>query len=165
PDSRWWTGPALALAAVGALTAAAVAADHAAGALGRYSFGWRQVVAAVLAMSALTGTVTAGLSWVTRGAAHPLTGHDQQALPVFAAAQLSAPTSPRVLVLRRGDGVRFALLGSPAGLRLGDADVVATDEDAADRALAAVVQRIVAGEATAVPELARFGVSMVVTST
>jgi GT2 family glycosyltransferase len=168
PDTRYWTGAALAFAAVGALTAAGVAADNARQALARHSFGWRQPVAALLAVAALAGTVACGLSWMTRGAAGPLTDRPAALLPVFAAAEVGLPTSPRVLAVRTdGALVRYAVLRRAGGPQLGDADLAPAGDpaalDRADRLLADAVRRVVAARPQAVRGLSEFAIGMVVT--
>lgn len=165
PDVHYWTGVPLAVAAMGALWGAVLAADGAREALRRHSFGWRQPAAALLAVAAAAGTATAGVAWIGRGSDGPLTDRPTALLPVFAAAEVARPTSPRALALRpRGSVVRYSLLRHPDGPRLGDADVAprASGRDEATGALARAVQAAVAGQAAAVPMLADLGVSMLV---
>src|SRR5436190_3863487 len=166
PDTRYWTGAALAVAAVGVLTAATVAVTDAGAALGRHSFGWRQQAAALLACAAVVATAVAGVGWMVRGAGGSLTSGTPRLLPIFAAEELRGPTSPRVLVLRAdGRTVRYDLVRSASGPRLGTADLSSTPPSGlpavAGRHLAGVVARPVAGDQEAAADLARFGGTMV----
>ncbi|HEU5033975.1 MAG TPA: glycosyltransferase [Mycobacteriales bacterium] len=167
--TRYWSGVPLAVAAVGALGGTLLAADGAREAMRAHSFGWRQPALAVLALAAVAGTATAAGAWLVRGAAQPLAAGGGQLLPVFAAAEIARPTTPRVLALRSDHGVvRYTLVRTAAGPRLGDADVAdlrgATGggRAAAGERLATAVRSAVAGRADAVPALAEFGVSLIV---
>lgn len=163
PDSRYWTGATAAFAAVGALAAAAVGASGSRAALARHSFGWRQPAAAALAAAAAVATLAAAAGWLVRGADGPLTARDPAVLPVFAAAALSQPGAPQVLVLRSGGGgvVRYALVQRPGDPTLGSADV-ARPATSADHALTGAVRSAVAGAPDAAAALARFGIILVV---
>jgi hypothetical protein len=168
PASRYWTGGALAFAVVGALVAAAVAADGARTALARHAFGWRQPAAVLVAAAAVAGSVAAAVSWVGRAAEGPLTDRSSQLLPLFAAAEVTLPTSPRVLALRAdGDLVRYALVRKASGPELGDADVVTLSTSGparvARRRLADAVRDLAAARPQAVNGLAPFAVAMVAT--
>ena len=162
PAIRYWAGAPLAFAAAGALAAALVAADRARVVLRGYSFGWRQPLAAVLAGGALLATAGLTVSWLTRGADGPLTDSDATVLPVFAAAELGRNTSPRMLALQVEDGlVRYALVADPAGPQLGDADVRRRGGlGPAAEPLTEAVRAAAAAQASAVPVLVEYGVSM-----
>src|SRR4051812_28478920 len=179
---RYWTGAALAVAALGALLAAVVAGDRARPALRQHAFGWRQAGASVIALALLAGTATAAGALVVHGSARPLTGEQATVLPVFAAAEVGRGTSPKLVVLGRPGGsggggtgaggagaggagapVRYALDRDPDGWRLGDADVAGSAvASPAARRLDAALRNAVAGQADAVPALAELGVSMLV---
>ena len=164
-DARYWSGALMLLAAAGAISAAVAAIDVAPDALRRAAFGWRQPAIAVLVVAGLVGTATAVVAELARGSGRPLTDSSATILPVFAQAEAAAPTSPRVLVVRtQGDVIHYALLRSPQGLLLGDADVAAGahEQRAARRALAAAVADAAAGQARAAGELAEFGIDLVV---
>ena len=163
-NARYWAGAPLVVAALGALTAAVVAADEGPAELRRRAFGWRHAVAAVLAAAAVVGVAVAGLGWLARGSDHPLSASTTSVLPVFAQAEAVAPTSPRVLVLRERQGtVRYALIRGAAGLRLPDADLVARHVPASARhALDTAIADAAAGRAKAFDELAELGISLVV---
>jgi hypothetical protein len=171
-DSRYWTGAALVVAGLGAVTGFALVVDRLPSALRNHAFGWRQPAAALLLVAAAGTTVVTAGSWLARGVARPLSGSATAPLPVFAAAEASAPTSPRVLIVRSTGGVvRYALLRRPSGLSLGDADVdagalPATAPTGATRrardALAAAVRDLAAGRNIGGAELAELGVTLVV---
>jgi GT2 family glycosyltransferase len=165
PAVRYWTGTTAAVAALGLMTAALVGADQARSALRRFAFGWRQPVAVVTGLGLLAGTVTAAAALLVRGVDDPLTGRNQPVLPVFAAAEVDRPTSPRLVVLDGPSAARgpagFSLVRTSDGPRLGDADVTAKPT-AADRRLTEALRDAAGGQAPAVPLLAEFGVSMLV---
>ena len=169
--TRYWTGPALAVAGLGALIALVVVADGLPEALRNHPFGWRQPASAVLIVSLIAMSAYSAGHWLIRGADDPLTGTAASPLPVFAAAEASGPTSPRVLVLSSsGDVVHYALLRRSSGLALGDADLAPTGvgvvvDKAAGRgeaALSGAVRNLVTGQDAGGPQLAQLGVSLVV---
>jgi len=162
--ARYWVGAPLLVASLGAIVAAVIAAEDAPAALRRRAFGWRHVGAAILALAAMVGVVTAGVGWLARGSDRPLTASTRSVLPVFAQAEAAAPTSPRVLVLRGDHGtVRYALIRGAGGPRLSDADVAAGHVPAgARRAVTAAIADAAAGRAKALDELSSLGVSLVV---
>jgi hypothetical protein len=164
PDARYWVGALLAVAALGAVLAAAVAAEEGPAALRRRAFGWRHAVAGLLAAAAVAGVVTSAVGWLVRGSDRPLTASARSVLPVFAQAEAAAPTAPRILVLRSSGGaVHFALLRGADGLRLGDADVASTSTPAAARAaLRVAIADAAAGRTKALGELASLGITLVV---
>lgn len=126
---------ALAIAACGLLLAAAVGADGALERLGRYSFGWRQPVAAAVALAALAVPLICGLSWVSRGSADPLRRQNVHPLPSVVLAEADRIPGMRVLWLdEAADGsVRYTLTtaqgrGLPdAGLPVEESTVRALD--------------------------------------
>jgi hypothetical protein len=163
-DARYWTGPLLTAAALGALVGAVVAADEGPGALRRRAFGLGQAAAAVLAAGFVAGVLTGSVGWLARGNARPLSASSSSVLPVFAQAEAAATTAPRILVLRSVSGaVHYTLLRGPDGLRLADADVAAVaGSSAASAALATAVADGAAGRSRALQELAALGVTLVV---
>jgi GT2 family glycosyltransferase len=167
PAVHYWTGSTAALAALGLIVAAVVAGERARPALRRYAFGWRQAGAGLIGLGLVAGTVVAAGSLLVGGVDDPLTGDSSELLPVFAAAEVGRATSPRLVVLDGplGGGrepVRYAVVRDPDGWRLGDADVARPAPDAADRRFTATIREAAAGQSSAVPELAEFGVSMLV---
>ncbi|MBV9291763.1 MAG: glycosyltransferase family 2 protein [Frankiales bacterium] len=161
---HYWTGVPLAIAGLGAILAATIAAERARPALRAMSFGWRQPAAVVLAAAVGVGTAGLTVHWLARGPRGPITAHNAPLLPVFAAAQVGLPTRPRALLLTRSARtVDYALVRDPAGLHLGDADVAGSmTGNRAAAALTTAVRRAAAGQSAAVPELDAFGVGLVV---
>jgi hypothetical protein len=167
PTIRYWTGVTAALGTLGLLTAALVAGERARPALRTYAFGWRQPAAVLVAGGVLAGTVTSLFALLSRGVDQPLTGDSSSLLPVFAAAEVGRATSPRLVVLDGPLGgvdgpVRYAVVRDPDGPRLGDADVTRDGQSGADRRLTSTVRAAAAGQPSALPGLAEFGVSMLV---
>jgi len=101
----------LAVAACGLLLAGIVAADGALERLGRYSFGWRQPLAGVVAVAAVVAPVVCGGAWLLRGSDEPLRRQDRTALPSVVLAEAERSTGSRVLWLDLApDGtVRYSL--------------------------------------------------------
>jgi len=164
---RYWTGATAAVATLGLLMAALIAGERARPALRTYAFGWRQPAVVVLVGGLLAGTATSVFAMLVRGVDRPLTGDSSSLLPVFAAAEVGRATSPRLVVLDGplggGNGpVRYAVVRDPDGPRLGDADVSRDGENSTDRQLTATVRAAAAGQPSALPRLAEFGVSMLV---
>ena len=163
-DARYWTGPLLTIAALGAVVGAVIAADEGPRALRRRAFGLRHGGAAVLAVAVVVGLLTCTLGWLVRGNARPLSSASGSVLPVFAQAEAAAPTAPRILVVRSSGGaVHYTLLRGADGLRLPDADLAARPPTRASaRALSTAVADAAAGRSRALDELAALGVTLVV---
>ncbi|MDQ1711580.1 MAG: hypothetical protein QOE45_1030 [Frankiaceae bacterium] len=118
--------PGVPLAVAGAaLTGCALLAADGAGQLLRgVSFGWRQPVAAAVAVLAAAGPLVAAGAWVYRGADRPLVRAAPAMLPAAATAQLDREPGSRVLWLRPDDAERVSyVLAAPAGPDVGDADL------------------------------------------
>lgn len=126
-----WPGPATLLAGGGLVLAAVVGADGARERIARSSFGWRQVSAGAVTVTALAVPVLAGPWWALQGADDPLQRRDPVLLPAFVAAEGEQRDRPRTLVLRQREAGRlsYALLRED-GPRLGDADTVAGSDSA-----------------------------------
>jgi hypothetical protein len=126
-----WPGPATLLAGAGLVLAAVVGADGARERIAASSFGWRQVAAGVVTVTALAVPVLAGPWWALQGADGPLQRRDPVLLPAFVAAEGEHRDRPRTLVLRQREQGRlsYALLRAD-GPRLGDADTVAGSDAA-----------------------------------
>jgi GT2 family glycosyltransferase len=121
-----WPGPATLIAGAGLVLAAVVGAEGARERIARSSFGWRQLAAVAVTVTALAVPVLAGPWWALQGAGGPLERRDPVLLPAFVAAEGEHRDRPRTLVLRqREEGqLSYALLRAD-GPRLGDADTVA----------------------------------------
>jgi hypothetical protein len=120
------------MAGAGLVLAAVVGADGARERIARSSFGWRQVAAGLVTVSALAVPLLAGPWWAFQGAGGPLERRDPVLLPAFVAAEGEHRDRPRTLVLRQLEEGRlsYALLRAD-GPRLGDADTVAGSDLAA----------------------------------
>jgi GT2 family glycosyltransferase len=159
---HYWDGVCLAVATAGAILGGLVAADRAGAALRRHGFGWRQPVAVLIAAGCAVAAVVPAVHWLGRGAARPLSAAPTSVLPLFAAAELTRPTSPRVLVLQSQRGaVRWSVLRRPDEPQLGEADDAAA-EGPVDARLSAAVRAALAGQPDAGPRLAQFGISLLV---
>jgi GT2 family glycosyltransferase len=121
-----WPGPATLMAGAGLVLAAVVGADGARDRIARSSFGWRQVGAVAVTVSALAVPLLAGPWWAVQGAGGPLERRDPVLLPAFVAAEGEQRDRPRTLVLRQLEEGRlaYALLRAD-GPRLGEADTIA----------------------------------------
>ncbi len=122
-----WPGVALQLAAASMLLAALVAADQVRTRLARVTFGWRQLLASVVAGAAAAVPVLAAAGWLVRGAdagaADRLHREQRPLLPAFAQAELAGTAGLRALVLApSSQGAVSYELTSAVGDRLDAAD-------------------------------------------
>ena len=118
-----WPGTALQLAGAGLLLAALVAADGIRSRLIVRAFGWRQLTAALVAVTCALLPVLAIAGWVIRGADDPLRRGIPAALPPFAAAEVGPETGLRVLLLQPNSSGRVSYeLTRTGDSRLGAAD-------------------------------------------
>ena len=122
-----WPGVALQLAAASMLLAALVAADQVRTRLARVTFGWRQLLASVVAGAAAAVPVLAAAGWLVRGAdagaADRLHREQRPLLPAFAQAELAGTAGLRALVLApSSQGAVAYELTSAVGDRLDAAD-------------------------------------------
>ncbi|MFF5101343.1 glycosyltransferase [Streptomyces sp. NPDC000134] len=139
-----WAGPATLVYGIALLAAAALGADGARARVAEQSFGWRQPVAALIALAAAVGPLVAAVSWMIGGADGPLERRDPVQVPAFVAEESGGRDQARTLVLA-GDSaahVRYLLVRGSGG-RLGDAETAAAD--GADGKLDKVVANLVAG--------------------
>jgi GT2 family glycosyltransferase len=137
-----WPGVPLQVAGLALVLAALVAGHGVRRRLSAYSFGWRQLLAGLVAVLAAALPVVAGVSWVVRGADDPLERGGTRVLPAFAAAEIEASPGLRALTLSprrdgrlgydlvRGDGPSLAT----SGLRATSAQRVQLDKVVADLA-------------------------------
>ena len=122
-----WPGVALQLAAASMLLAALVAADKVRTRLARVTFGWRQLLASVVAAAAAAVPVLAAAGWLVRGADAGVTDRlhreKRPLLPAFAQAELAGTAGLRALVLApSAQGAVSYELTSAVGDRLDAAD-------------------------------------------
>lgn len=145
-----WAGPATLVYGLGVLCAAAMGAEGAKERVAEQSFGWRQPVAALIALAAAAAPFVSAVGWMIGGADGPLSRRDPVQVPAFVAEESSTQDQARTLVLNgRGDGpsrvpsdVSYSLVRG-SGARLGDGDLAAAGGD--DARLARVVANLVAG--------------------
>lgn len=120
-----WPGVALQLTGLAFVGAALVAGNGVRARLAGHSFGWRQLLAAGVAVLAAALPVVAAVGWVVRGTHDPLQRDARHLLPAFAQAELQGLPGLRALALvPRSDGrvgydvVRAAVPGlETAGVR------------------------------------------------
>lgn len=129
---------------LGLLAAAVVGADGAKERVAARSFGWRQPLAALIALGAATGPLIGAAAWMVSGADGPLQRRDPVQLPAFVAAQADDSNRSRTLVLGGTSPatVSYALIRG-SGARLGDAELLAGA--GAEPRLAKVVSSLVSG--------------------
>ncbi|MFC7309965.1 glycosyltransferase [Streptomyces monticola] len=119
-----WAGPATLVYGIALLTAAVIGADGARARVAEQSFGWRQPVAALIAVAALIGPLLAAAGWMIRGADGPLERRDPAQVPAFVAEESSTQDQPRTLVLGSDSAAKVAYtLVRGSGARLGDAEL------------------------------------------
>ncbi|NED14184.1 family 2 glycosyl transferase, partial [Streptomyces sp. SID9124] len=108
------------------------------------SFGWRQPVAALIALAAGLAPVLAAAGWMIGGAAGPLERRDPVQVPAFVAEESGTRDQPRTLVLggTSSASVDYTLVRG-SGARLGDAELAAAQ--GGNSHLDKVVANLVAG--------------------
>ncbi|MFE0604820.1 glycosyltransferase [Streptomyces sp. NPDC058892] len=139
-----WAGPATLVYGAALLAAAMVGADGAKDRVAARNFGWRQPLAALIALAAAAGPLIAAATWTLAGADGPLQRRDPVQVPAFVADAGDDDNQTRTLLLDL-DGpakVSYSLVRGPGG-RLGDAEIAARTGD--DPRLDKVVSNLVAG--------------------
>ncbi|AJE82948.1 membrane-associated glycosyltransferase [Streptomyces albus] len=143
-NSSAWAGPATLVYGIALLGAAALGAEEARGRVAQQSFGWRQPLAALIALAAFLGPLSAALGWMADGADGPLERRDPVQVPAFVAEESRTPDQPRTLILGSDSAaeVSYTLIRG-SGARMADAELTG----AADRntRLDKVVANLVAG--------------------
>ncbi|MFD9522189.1 glycosyltransferase family 2 protein [Streptomyces sp. NPDC059979] len=139
-----WAGPATLVYGLALIAAAAVGADGAKERVAARSFGWRQPLAALIALAAAAGPLVAGATWMLAGADGPLERRDPVQVPAFVADAGGDDNQTRTLILDLDPPatVSYSLVRGSGG-RLGDADVTA--RTGGDPRLDKVVSNLVAG--------------------
>ncbi|MFG3154445.1 glycosyltransferase family 2 protein [Streptomyces sp. NPDC048219] len=138
-----WAGPATLVYGIALLSAAALGADGARFRVAEQSFGWRQPVAALIALAAAVGPLVAAAGWMTGGADGPLERRDPVQVPAFVAEDSVTRDQARTLVLDSDSAAHVSYtLVRGAGVRLGDGELAA---DGGDSGLDKVVANLVAG--------------------
>ncbi|MGP3735455.1 glycosyltransferase [Streptomyces sp. GDS52] len=139
-----WAGPATLVYGIALLAAAALGADGARARVAEQSFGWRQPVAALIALACAVGPLLAAAGWVIRGADGPLQRRDPVQVPAFVAEESGTRDQARTLVLASDSAARVDyVLVRGSGARMGDAEIAASDSG--NSGLDKVVANLVAG--------------------
>ncbi|MFH8627944.1 glycosyltransferase [Streptomyces vietnamensis] len=139
-----WAGPATLVYGAALIAAGMIGAEGGRTRVAAHGFGWRQPVAALIALACALGPAAAAVTWMIGGADGPLTRRDPVQVPAFVAEESGTRDQPRTLVLggsTPGEVAYTLVRGS--GARLGDAELTETAE--ADPRLDGVVARLVAG--------------------
>ncbi|MFE2019180.1 glycosyltransferase family 2 protein [Streptomyces sp. NPDC059499] len=140
-----WAGPATLVYGTALIAAALLGADGARVRVTALSFGWRQPVAALIALAAGIAPVLAAAGWMIGGAAGPLERRDPVQVPEFVAEESTNNSDqPRTLVLGGTSpaAVSYSLVRG-SGARLGDAEL--TEAGGSNAHLDKVVANLVAG--------------------
>ncbi|MFE6780525.1 glycosyltransferase, partial [Streptomyces sp. NPDC057676] len=138
-----WAGPATLVYGLALLCAALVGAEGARARVAEQSFGWRQPVAALIALAAGLGPLIAACTWMLGGADGPLERRDPVQVPAFVAEEARTRDQARTLVLDGSAARVDYILVRGSGARLGDAEAAA--EAGGDARLDGVVANLVAG--------------------
>ncbi|MFG3043130.1 glycosyltransferase family 2 protein [Streptomyces sp. NPDC048330] len=139
-----WAGPATLVYGAALLAAGTIGAEGGRTRVAAHGFGWRQPVAALIALACAAGPAVAAAGWMIGGADGPLTRRDPVQVPAFVAEESGTRDQPRTLVLggsTPGEVAYTLVRGS--GARLGDGELTATADR--DSRLDQVVARLIAG--------------------
>ncbi|MDT9684792.1 glycosyltransferase family 2 protein [Streptomyces sp. TRM76323] len=156
-----WAGPATLVYGLALLAAGVLGAEGGRTRVAAQSFGWRQPVAALVALAAAVGPLVSAANWMIGGAAGPLERRDPVQVPAFVAEESITRDQPRTLVLDGSSAakVTYALVRG-SGARLGDAELTAAG--GSDPRLDKVVAHLVAGSgADQTAELSGFAIRYV----
>ncbi|MFC8729509.1 glycosyltransferase family 2 protein [Streptomyces bacillaris] len=139
-----WSGPATLVYGAALIAAALVGADGARVRVAEQSFGWRQPVAALIALAAALAPALAAFGWMFGGADGPLERRDPVQVPAFVAEESSTRDQARTLVLggTSPGSVSYSLVRG-SGARLGDGEL--TEAGGGNSHLDKVVANLVAG--------------------
>ncbi|MGW8064538.1 glycosyltransferase [Streptomyces ziwulingensis] len=139
-----WAGPATLVYGIALLSAATLGADGARSRVAEQSFGWRQPVAALIALASAVGPLIAATGWMIGGADGPLERRDPVQVPAFVAEESRTRDQARTLVLDSDSAAHVGyMLVRGSGARLGDGELAAGDggNDRLDK----IVANLVAG--------------------
>ncbi|MFJ8902606.1 glycosyltransferase family 2 protein [Streptomyces sp. NPDC102370] len=156
-----WAGPATLVYGIALLAAGTLGADGARARVAEQSFGWRQPVAALIALACAVGPLVLAAGWMVRGADGPVERRDPVQVPAFVAEESATRDQARTLVLDTdsADHVGYVLVRG-SGARMGDAEITAQDGE--NKLLDGVVANLVAGSgADQADELGGFAVRYV----
>ncbi|MFE1552852.1 glycosyltransferase [Streptomyces sp. NPDC058718] len=143
-DGTGWAGPATLVYGAALIAAGMIGAEGGRTRVAAHGFGWRQPVAALIALACAVGPAAAAVGWMIGGADGPLTRRDPVQVPAFVAEESGTRDQPRTLVLggtSPGEVAYSLVRGS--GARLGDGELSAAAET--DPRLDQVVAHLVAG--------------------
>jgi GT2 family glycosyltransferase len=139
-----WAGPATLVYGLAVLAAATLGADGARARVAEQSFGWRQPVAALIALACAVGPLIVAAGWVIRGADGPVERRDPVQVPAFVAEESGTRDQARTLVLDSASPAHVGyMLVRGSGARMGDAEIAAVDGE--NTRLDKVVANLVAG--------------------
>lgn len=156
-----WAGPATLVYGVALLAAALLGADGARARVAEQSFGWRQPVAALIALAAAVGPLLVAAGWMIDGADGPVERRDPVQVPAFVAEESGNRDQTRTLVLDSDSAADVGyMLVRGSGARLGDGELAAADGE--NSGLDKVVANLVAGSgADQADQLGKFAVAYV----
>ncbi|MFE1909026.1 glycosyltransferase family 2 protein [Streptomyces gardneri] len=143
-DGTGWAGPATLVYGAALIAAGMIGAEGGRTRVAAHGFGWRQPVAALIALACAVGPAVAAAGWMIGGADGPLTRRDPVQVPAFVAEESGTRDQPRTLVLggtSPGEVTYTLVRGS--GARLGDGELSEAAET--DPRLDEVVAHLVAG--------------------
>ncbi|MGV9285570.1 glycosyltransferase [Streptomyces sp. NPDC003730] len=139
-----WAGPATLVYGIALLSAATLGADGARFRVAEQSFGWRQPVAALIALASALGPLIAAAGWMFGGADGPVERRDPVQVPAFVAEESHTRDQARTLVLDSDSAAHVGyMLVRGSGARLGDGELATGD--GGNGALDKVVANLVAG--------------------
>ncbi len=139
-----WAGPATLVYGIALLSAAALGADGARFRVAEQSFGWRQPVAALIALASALGPLIAAAGWMIGGADGPVERRDPVQVPAFVAEESHTRDQARTLVLDSDSAAHVSyMLVRGSGVRLGDGELASGD--GGNSTLDKVVANLVAG--------------------
>ncbi|MEV6332686.1 glycosyltransferase family 2 protein [Streptomyces sp. NPDC051909] len=156
-----WSGPATLVYGAALLAAGTIGAEGGRTRVAAHGFGWRQPVAALVALACAAGPLLSAAGWMIGGADGPLTRRDPVQVPAFVAEESGQEDQARTLVLGGSSAgeVSYTLVRGSGG-RLGDAELTATG--GSDPRLDQVVSHLVAGSgADQTEELSGFAIRFV----
>ncbi|MFJ3903432.1 glycosyltransferase family 2 protein [Streptomyces sp. NPDC090025] len=156
-----WAGPATLVHGAALLAAGMIGAEGGRTRVAAHGFGWRQPVAALIALACAIGPLAAAAGWMLGGADGPLTRRDPVQVPAFVAEESGTRDQARTLVLGGSSAGEVAYtLVRGSGARLGDAELTASG--GSDPRLDEVVAHLVAGSgADQTQELSGFAIRYV----
>ncbi|MFC0847986.1 glycosyltransferase family 2 protein [Streptomyces noboritoensis] len=143
-NNKGWAGPATLVYGLALIAATVLGAEGAKERVAAHGFGWRQPVAALIALAAAAAPLIAAGGWMLSGADGPLERRDPVQVPAFVAEESGTRDQARTLVLdgKSAAKVSYTLVRGSGG-RLGDAELAASG--GSDPRLDKVVANLVAG--------------------